>query len=42
MARIYELKEDTAKALATYKLLIEEVPESKLKEFADERIAALE
>ena len=42
MARIYELKKDSSKALETYKMLVEQVPDSKLKEFADERIAALE
>ena len=42
MARIYELKKDSSKALETYKMLVEQVPDSKLKEIADERIAALE
>lgn len=42
LGRIYELKKDNTKALEAYKTLIEKVPESKLKDFADERIAALE
>ena len=42
VARIHELKKDDAKALATYKQLLEKVPETKLKDFVDEKIASLE
>ncbi|MEE2901823.1 MAG: tetratricopeptide repeat protein [Myxococcota bacterium] len=42
VARIHELKEDNDKALATYKELLEKVPDTKLKEFVDAKIASLE
>ena len=42
VARIHELKKENAKALAAYKELLEKVPETKLKEFVDEKIASLE
>jgi tetratricopeptide (TPR) repeat protein len=42
VGRIHELKKDTEKALQAYKTLIEKMPDSTLKDFADGRIAALE
>jgi tetratricopeptide (TPR) repeat protein len=42
VARMHELKGDSAAALEAYKKIVSDVPDSKLREFADERIAALE
>jgi tetratricopeptide (TPR) repeat protein len=41
-ARVYEEKGDREAALKTYKQLIEQFPESKLRDFADQRVGALE
>lgn len=41
-ARIHELKGDRDAALKAYRSLVEQFPESKLRDFADQRIAALE
>ena len=42
MGRIHELEGDNDKALAAYKRIVEELPESKLRDFADARINALQ
>lgn len=41
-ARIHELKGDREAALKTYRTLVEQFPESKLRDFADSRIGVLE
>ena len=42
VGRIHELKKQTDKALAAYKSIVDDMPDSKLRDFADKRIAALE
>ena len=41
-ARIHELKGDREAALKAYRTLVEQFPESKLRDFADSRIGVLE
>jgi tetratricopeptide (TPR) repeat protein len=42
LGRVHELKGDKAKALEHYKKIVDELPDSKIRDFAEERVNALD